>query len=206
MLMQDILKQRREPDANGCMNWLRAKGKDGYGHIYYEGKHCRAHRVIWQHFNGSIPTGLFVCHTCDNPLCCNEKHLFLGTPLDNSRDMVEKGRQIKGSQQPNTSLTEGQVIEMRKAYADGTPLSELAEIYPTSRSGIGHIVMGRRWKYVPFAVSQAHKIPVPDGEVRQIRAMYRLGLSFGEIAKCLGRSKKTVYRIATIRNYASVPD
>lgn len=94
MLMEEILKERGEADANGCMNWLRAKNQHGYGRVYYEGRVSSAHRAIWKHFNGSIPDGMCVLHKCDNTSCCNEKHLFLGTQLDNMRDMVSNGRHV----------------------------------------------------------------------------------------------------------------
>jgi hypothetical protein len=49
-------------------------------------------RMVWETTFGPIPPGLFVCHVCDNPRCINTQHLFLGTPLDNMRDKVAKGR------------------------------------------------------------------------------------------------------------------
>lgn len=83
---------------------------------------------------------------------------------------------------------------------------ELSKIYPMGAGSIGRIVMGRRWKHAPFVVSQPHRVPLPDGEVRQIRAMRHLGLPVAEIAELLGRSRETVYKITTGRNRASVPD
>ena len=58
--------------------------------------HGKAHRYIWEKIFGEIPTGMFVCHDCDNPRCINPQHLFLGTPQDNMTDKVLKGRQTFG--------------------------------------------------------------------------------------------------------------
>ncbi len=54
-----------------------------------------AYRVAWFLYNRKQPGSLYVCHTCDNEICCNPHHLFLGTASDNAIDMVRKGRQNK---------------------------------------------------------------------------------------------------------------
>jgi hypothetical protein len=76
---------------SGCFIWMGKVTTRGYGVI---GSGFRAHRVAWELTNGAIPDGLLVCHRCDVPLCVNPSHLFLGTPADNVRDMIRKGRQI----------------------------------------------------------------------------------------------------------------
>ena len=78
----------------GCWVWMgntRGRGVK-YGGIRVEMKTYSAHRVAWQEFCGEIPTGLRVCHSCDNPLCVNPHHLWLGTDEDNVRDCRNKGR------------------------------------------------------------------------------------------------------------------
>jgi len=77
---------------DGCWYWIGNTMKDGYGAFYTpENPMMKAHRFSYQLYKGSAD-GLFVCHSCDNPLCVNPDHLFLGTLQDNLLDMRKKGR------------------------------------------------------------------------------------------------------------------
>jgi len=76
----------------GCWNWTGAKEFHGYGQIWYLDRIWVASRLAYTLYVGSIPNGLHVLHSCDNPPCTNPKHLFLGTMSDNLRDCVRKGR------------------------------------------------------------------------------------------------------------------
>jgi len=81
----------------GCFEWIGATDPNGYALI---GMKCadgkwrprRAHRVAWELVNGPIPEGMDLCHECDNRLCVNVDHLFIGTRSENMLDCVEKGR------------------------------------------------------------------------------------------------------------------
>jgi hypothetical protein len=71
-----------------CWEWQGPKNGWGYGlHLSFI-----ASRIAWVLVYGDIPYGMFVCHKCDNPLCCNPNHLFLGTHDDNMKDATIKGR------------------------------------------------------------------------------------------------------------------
>ncbi len=82
-------------DAAGCLLWVGALDRGGYGVIRIGGRRgntLKAHRVAWTEANGPIPAGLFVCHSCDVRNCIEPAHLWLGTQADNNRDMFAKGR------------------------------------------------------------------------------------------------------------------
>ena len=78
--------------SSGCWVWQGYLNADNYGNIKVAGIMKKVHRVSWEVFNGPIPEGICVCHTCDNPPCVNPEHLFLGTRLDNMKDQQKKGR------------------------------------------------------------------------------------------------------------------
>lgn len=74
-----------------CWEWTAGR-KGRYGLFSIDGHPHRTHRVSYETFKGPIPEGLMVCHACDNTLCVNPSHLWLGTQLDNMQDMISKGR------------------------------------------------------------------------------------------------------------------
>lgn len=89
------------PELGACWVWTRATNGGGYGKIGSGAggeaeRTLLAPRVSWDLANGPIPDGLWVLHHCDNPPCVRPDHLFLGTAKDNTRDMIGKGRKVRG--------------------------------------------------------------------------------------------------------------
>lgn len=80
------------PDA--CWPWTgMVSPRRGYGRLKTDSNHeIRPHRIAYALVNGPIPAERLVCHRCDNPLCCNPAHLWLGSDGDNVQDAIAKGR------------------------------------------------------------------------------------------------------------------
>lgn len=153
-----------------CWNWKQAKT---YGE-YYLGTHKeRTHRLAYNLSTGQdIPDGMEVCHTCDNPACCNPAHLFIGTHQENcqDRDRKKRGRRgvgrrkglvddpiptkkptgiRNGSRNGQAKLTEDDVRAIRTVYATGTTTQRrLAKQYGVHPSLIGFIVRREYWQHV----------------------------------------------------------
>lgn len=82
-----------EPNT-GCWLWSMGMSGEGYGILRNESAEVeKAHRFSYRTFVGDIPNGRLICHHCDTKLCVNPDHLYAGTPQDNVRDMVRRGRQ-----------------------------------------------------------------------------------------------------------------
>lgn len=137
-----------EPDE--CWEWTRGFGRRGYGAISVgSGRSRPAHVVAWEVANGKrVPKGMVVRHTCDNPPCTNPAHLLIGTNAENSADMVERGRQVKGSQVRGAKLTESDIPTIRALAGDGMTYRKIAEKFNVSRSLIGLVVSRKIWKHV----------------------------------------------------------
>lgn len=139
-------------DKSGkCWIWTRGKTGAGYGHLRFNGKLTYAHRVAFELTYGAVLPGLFICHSCNNPPCCNPKHLWVGTPADNMSDRDRKGRQYingrPGEQNHNAKLTRIQVDEIRSIYAQGDySQRRLAEVFGISNGNIAAILQHKTWK------------------------------------------------------------
>ncbi len=137
--------KRGEPDE--CWEWQKNRIKRGYGQLGHMGKALMAHRVAWEVAFGPIPEGLQVCHSCDNPPCCNPAHLWLGTQADNNRDMVAKGRARKGPPFGETSYRSklsAQQVALIRSLPKNTNWAALSRTMGVTRNTVAKIARGER--------------------------------------------------------------
>ncbi len=137
-------------DPRGCWKWNGGVDTRGYGHLSWNGRTARAHRLAYQLMVGPIPRGtghhgICVRHSCDNKLCCNPEHLVLGTHADNMNDMKERGGRKGigcGADNGRAKLSIAQVIAIR---ADHRGKVRLSREYGVSPAQIQRIRAGKQW-------------------------------------------------------------
>lgn len=135
--------------TQGCWLWSGATDRHGYGVFTFGPRDQRlAHRVAWELTNGPLAVSQCVLHDCDNPICCNPSHLFLGTRLINNQDMVQKNRQAKGTGTRQAKLTEAVVVLMRAEHTQGTPIRQLAKRFHVSPETARAAIQRQTWKHV----------------------------------------------------------
>src|SRR5262245_48340005 len=144
---------KRKPSE--CWEWWGSCDAKGYGRLKLNGKSYKAHRLSYEINVGEIPEGLFICHRCDNKLCVNPKHLYPGTPQDNTNDTAARGRIYSGDnlwshlrpervlrreRHPRARLTTEIAAEIRKSFDSGINRNQLAAKYGVNWSTINRVV------------------------------------------------------------------
>ena len=135
--------------TDGCWPWKGALTTGGYGsiveHLNTRRSASQANRVSWQLHYGPIPTGLFVCHRCDNRACVRPEHLFLGTPKENSEDMKQKGRSGGGC--PG-KLKPAQVVAIRQRRSEGESYRSVARDYGLAKETVRRACLRINWRSI----------------------------------------------------------
>ena len=138
---------KTERRDDGCLWWTAGTSRGSkatlvYGRFQESSWNSQyAHRMAYKLAKGPIPEGKMVLHDCDNTLCCEPDHLYLGTAQDNSNDAVRRGR-------TNRKLSDDQVREIRRRWADGEKQVDLAREFGVQPPAISRIVHRKRRPYV----------------------------------------------------------
>lgn len=137
---------------SGCWLWIGARTQAGYGRLARNHKFFLAHRISRQISCGDVRPGHLVCHSCDTPSCVNPEHLWVGTPEENTRDCMSKGRlkpgRLLGEDASSSKLTDVTVLEIVKLHSEGTSCPDLARAFGVSRNTIGRVLNGETWSQV----------------------------------------------------------
>lgn len=148
---------RRSDDE--CWEWSAGKTSrlpgQNYGLFSWNHKGIRAHRFSFELHYGPLVGKEMACHTCDNPPCCNPKHLFRGNAKRNSDDMMSKGRHKngqmvhpeivkRGQSHPMHKITEAKAMEILRSSASTNDLMQ----YSLSKSAVNGIRSGRSWAHL----------------------------------------------------------
>jgi hypothetical protein len=148
-MVSKTLKQRFEAkyikDNSGCWLWTASVGSHGYGQLYYKDHEIPipSHQVAWLLHRGEIPKGLSVLHKCNNKLCVNPNHLYLGTDLDNTHDKITAGTMYYGDHL--RKLSEDQIQEIRNLKGKKKQW-EIARMFGISQPNVSRILSYTTWK------------------------------------------------------------
>ena len=204
-----------------CWPWTRSRNGKGYGLLQFLEMPTtqKAHRIAWLLTYGDLPAGKHVMHHCDNPPCCNPKHLFIGTNHDNVLDRMHKGRMPLGEKASSSKLTEAMVLAIREEYiAHQTSCEKLAAKYPVNACAIFCVLTYRTWPHVAPELrdkivmrpkvrrgEDAARAKLVPFQVIEMRECFALGQSVRDLAERFGVSRNSAWRIVTHRNWKHIP-
>ena len=143
-----LMRRMKVDPETGCWVWQRGVDSNKRPRCKI-GTEQYAHRNAFRLFKDTeIPEGMFVCHTCDNTLCINPDHLWLGTPKENTHDMIDKGRNTRGVLTHCSKLDPDKVRAIRARYAAGESQTAIAPDFGVSQVMVSLIVRRKKWAHV----------------------------------------------------------
>ena len=134
---QRFLEKVKQMES-GCHEWQAGQARGGYGKFQLVGKTVTAHRMAYELFVAPIPDGLCVLHRCDNRLCVNPEHLFLGDLADNIKDMDKKQRRGTKSR-----LTYADAEQIKQMLVDRYSQETIAKKFNVNQTTISRIKLGK---------------------------------------------------------------
>ena len=133
---------------DGCWPWQGYCLPSGYGTFSVMGYPMYTHVFAYELIHGLLLPGFCACHTCDNPPCCREEHIFPGTQAINMADMCRKGRQTSGERDGQAKLTDAKVLEIR-SLANIMTRTAIARQFDISVASASLIIRHKSWKHLP---------------------------------------------------------
>lgn len=118
----------RIKNVKGCWEWQGKITNSGYGEIRVNQKHMLTHRLSYQTFVREIPSGMIVCHKCDNKKCCNPDHLWLGTQKQNCKDKIKKNRNCVAYSVKHNKEKVKQILDFREEGMTYKQISQSANV------------------------------------------------------------------------------
>lgn len=126
-----------QSQPEGCWPWTGYIGPSGHGRTQHKYTSILASRKAWVLTHGEVRGGLSVLHTCDNQLCCNPAHMYLGTRADNMIDRWQNTPAAERGQRNRRSvMTEERIMEVVTERAKGATLVELANKFRVHKQTI----------------------------------------------------------------------
>ncbi len=146
------VEKRGEDD---CWEWKAHRSKKGYGQFQFANRlSCPATHVAMKADGRNRPKGLIALHSCDNPPCCNPKHLRWGTAGENAADRDTRGRGnfVRGESHGEAKLSSKEVISI---FHSPQKQSVLASEYGVSQALVSNIKRGKAWRHLTEAIGSS---------------------------------------------------
>jgi hypothetical protein len=192
----------KKTSRTACWLWQSYRDGYGYGRYHVAKRSISVHRIAYFLKHGKLDPTLFVCHTCDNPACCNPDHLWLGTNADNCRDMVSKSRSLYGERNPKAKLTPSQVRRVVQLHDHGYTHAVVAKQVGCSIETVSAIITGKQWRSITgrcrtLGMKHGEKHPRAILTIEVVHRIMQLSKSYGatEVARRLGFKIPTVYSV-----------
>lgn len=216
-----------------CWEWRGETNGVGYGQmtLLATAKRYLVHRITFILLNGAPPADRsLICHTCDNPLCCNPTHLFAGSVRDNAADMLAKGRfptgdrhwmrarpeiRARGDRHGLAKLRERDIPEIVAAFNAGETPKRLADMYGVSKASVLNIFLRKTWAHIDIRVTRPvervrrggdnGRARLTEAEVLHWRAAADNGISIRSIAETSGVPRSTIEKAIMNATWRHLP-
>ena len=196
-----------------CWVWRGAHHREGHG-VFRLRRRMPAGKAALLLSGQDVPDSMNICHRCDYPPCVRPEHLFLGSNIDNFRDMREKRRHAHGDRTASARLTDALVSEIIASYTAGARVLDLAHRYQVATNTISNIILGRTWTHLTGGRrvsrgrcrgSQHRSAQLTEDQVRRLRQQHANGtLNISQTARDLGVGRVTLQRALSGKSWTHI--